>query len=53
MSNSEHSSGVETRELMSGYQGVAHHGDGSVTKVWRPTESAAERAAEKRLEESA
>ena len=45
----DHPSGVETRDVASGWQGVAHHGDGSVTKVWKPTERAARQAAAKLL----
>jgi hypothetical protein len=50
MTGHDHPRGVETRELVSGHQGVAHHGEGRVTKVWRPTEMAARRAAAERLE---
>jgi hypothetical protein len=49
MSN-DHPTGVETRDLASGWQGVVHHGDGSTTKVWAPTKAAAERKAEDYLE---
>lgn len=45
MSDSLHPSGVETRNLASGWQGVAHHGDGTCTKAWAPTEDEAEREA--------
>jgi len=46
MSQSDHRSGVETRDLASGWQGVLHHGDGTVTKVWAPTEAQAEQKAQ-------
>jgi len=44
-----HPEGVETRDLLTGWQGVAHHGDGTVTKVWAVTEAKAEAKALKRL----
>lgn len=47
----EHPAGVEVRDVASGWQGVAHHGDGSVTKVWAPTEAKAERKAVARLDD--
>lgn len=49
MTDGEHPRGTETRDLLSGWQGVAHHGDGRVTKVWAPTEDEAERKAEEVL----
>lgn len=42
---SEHPSGIETRDVASGWQGVVHHGDGSVTKTWGRTEAEAEQRA--------
>lgn len=38
----EHPGGIETRDLASGWAGVVHHGDGTATKVWAPTEEQAE-----------
>jgi len=46
MNDGEHPSGVETRDLVSGWQGVLHHGDGTATKVWAPTEDEAEQKAQ-------
>jgi hypothetical protein len=40
---------VEVRDVASGWQGVAHHGDGTATKTWKPTEDAAEAAAKRLL----
>jgi len=45
----DHPEGVETRNVMPGWQGVAHHGDGTATKVWAVTEDGAERKAKEVL----
>jgi hypothetical protein len=37
----EHPTKIETRDVASGWQGVAHHGDGTCTKTWAMTESKA------------
>jgi len=47
---SEHPVGVETRDVTSGFVGVVHHGDGTCTKSWGPTEAVARRRAERRVE---
>jgi len=44
--DTEHPRGIETRDLASGWQGILHHGDGTSTKFWAPTEAEAERKAQ-------
>jgi hypothetical protein len=48
--DSEFERGVEKREVMSGWIGVAKHGDGTATQTWAATASQAERQAEALLD---
>lgn len=46
---SSHDPGIEIRDIMTGFQGVAHREDGSSVKVWAPTEQQARAKAEAEL----